>query len=185
MRVISGTAKGRILRSVPGPGTRPITDRAKSALFSILGNDLSGTTFLDLFAGTGQIGIEALSRGAERAVFVELGSAALRTIRENLRLTGLEARAEVVHQDVFAYLMRPPEPFDTVYVAPPQYREMWHQTLHLLDERPGWLDEHGWVIVQIHPVEFEERPLKTLTLFDQRKYGSVLLCFYRRREDEA
>ncbi len=184
MRVISGSAKGRILRSVPGPGTRPITDRAKSALFSILGNDLSGTTFLDLFAGTGQIGIEALSRGAERAVFVELGTAALRTIRENLRLTGLEERAEVVHQDVFAYLLRPPEPFDTIYVAPPQYRQLWHQTLQRIDERPEWLEETGWVIVQIHPVEFEERPLLHLELFDQRKYGSVMLCFYRKKTQE-
>ncbi len=181
MRVISGSAKGRVLRSVPGPGTRPITDRAKSALFSILGHDLSGTTFLDLFAGTGQIGIEALSRGAERAVFVELGSAALRTIRENLRLTGLEARAEVVHQDVFAYLQRPPEPFDTIYVAPPQYRQLWHQTLHRIDARPDWLEESGWVIVQIHPVEFEQRDLLHLELFDQRKYGSVMLCFYRKK----
>jgi len=104
MRVIAGKAKGRKLRSVPGPGTRPITDRAKSALFSILGESVQEATFLDLFAGTGQVGIEALSRGAARAVFVEQGEAALRTIHQNLSLTELQTGAEVRKADVFQYL---------------------------------------------------------------------------------
>lgn len=180
MRVIAGKAKGRQLRDVPGPGTRPMTDRAKSALFSILGEDVANARFLDLFAGTGQVGIEALSRGAAQAVFVEQGSAALRTIYENLALTGLEAGAKVVRADVFQYLAGPARPFDYIYIAPPQYRQLWAQTLWTLERQPGWLAEDGWAIVQIHPVEYEPLPLQTLQLFDQRKYGSVLLCFYRR-----
>ncbi|TET51100.1 MAG: 16S rRNA (guanine(966)-N(2))-methyltransferase RsmD, partial [Anaerolineales bacterium] len=84
MRVISGSAKGRQLASVPGGTTRPITDRAKSALFDIFGGDVIGCRFLDLFAGTGQVGIEALSRGGEEVVFVEKAAAALRTIHHNL-----------------------------------------------------------------------------------------------------
>jgi 16S rRNA (guanine966-N2)-methyltransferase len=181
MRVIAGKARGHRLKSVPGKGTRPITDRAKSALFSILGNDVIGCRFLDLFAGTGQVGIEALSRGAEEAVFVERGGAALRTIRANLAHTRLEAGARVVRGDVFDFLVRAADPgqgFDYVYVAPPQYRALWAKTLGVLDDTPSWLVEDGWVIVQIHPREYEERALQHLALFDQRRYGGVMLCFY-------
>jgi 16S rRNA (guanine966-N2)-methyltransferase len=180
VRVIAGKAKGRKLKSVPGTGTRPITDRAKSALFSILGNDVMGCRFLDLFAGTGQVGIEALSRGAQQAVFVERASAALRAIRQNLAHTGLEAQARVVRADVFDFLARMAEPFDYVYVAPPQYQGLWAETLQALNARPAWLAEDGWAIAQIHPKEYEPLALEQLALFDQRTYGSVMLCFYAR-----
>ena len=181
MRVIAGKAKGRKLHAVPGPGTRPMTDRAKSALFSILSEDVPEARFLDLFAGTGQVGIEALSRGAARAIFVEMNHAALRVIHSNLALTGLAALAEVVRDDVFHYLSAPPQPFDYIYVAPPQYRGLWIQTLRVLDALPGWLVEDGWAIAQINPVEYEPLTLDNLILFDQRKYGSVMLCFYMLR----
>ena len=181
MRVIAGKAKGRKLQAVPGPGTRPMTDRAKSALFSILGDDVRDASFLDLFAGTGQVGIEALSRGAARAVFVELQHAALRVIHSNLALTGLAGQAKVVRDDVFHYLAAPSQPFNYVYIAPPQYRGLWVQTLQSLDALPGWLAGDGWAIAQINPVEYEPVTLNNLTLFDQRKYGSVLLCFYMLR----
>ena len=182
MRVISGKAKGRKLKSVPGTGTRPITDRAKSALFSILGYDVVGCQFLDLFAGTGQVGIEALSRGGEGVVFVERASAAVRTIYENLNLTGLADHADVVRADVFAYLERDPSPFDYIYVAPPQYQELWAATLRVLDTLPEWLAEDGWAIAQIHPREYEELTLSNLFMFDRREYGSVMLCFYAKRD---
>lgn len=180
MRVIAGKAKGRRLKPVPGSGTRPITDRAKSALFSILGADVVGARFLDLFAGTGGVGIEALSRGAAEVVFVERGRAALRTIRGNLTHTGLSEEGHVEQANVFEYLARSPVPFDYVYVAPPQYHGLWAETLRALDQRPGWLYEDGWVIVQIHPREYEALPLQALIQFDQRTYGSVMLCFYQR-----
>ena len=180
MRVIAGKAKGRRLKPVPGHGTRPITDRAKSALFSILGADVIGSSFLDLFAGTGGVGIEALSRGASKAVFVERGGAALRTIRENLAHTRLTAGGRIERADVFEYLARPPTPFDYVYVAPPQYKGLWSNTLRTLDQQPRWLAEDGWIIAQIHPREYETLPLRTWTEFDRRTYGSVMLCFYQR-----
>jgi 16S rRNA (guanine(966)-N(2))-methyltransferase RsmD len=184
MRVIAGKAKSRNLHDVPGPGTRPITNRAKAALFSIIGPDVADARFLDLFAGTGQVGIEALSRGAAAATFVEKGSAALRTIHANLALTGLEAGTKVVSADVFQYLLGVPEPFDYIYIAPPQYRGLWRQALQMVDLHPEWLNEDGWVIVQIHPVEYESVELRTFELFDQREYGSVMLCFYQRRLDD-
>lgn len=179
MRVISGTAKGRALKPVPGEGTRPITDRVKESLFNILGADVRDARFLDLFAGTGGVGIEALSRGAKEAVFVEQGRAALETIRANLALTKLAERARVVRADVFAFLSGTPNaPFDYIYIAPPQYEGLWAETLRAIDGKPAWLSQDSQVIVQIHPVEFEPLALEHLALVDERKYGSTLLCFY-------
>ena len=178
MRVITGKAKGHRIRAVPGATTRPITDRAKSALFSILGEKVVGSRVLDLFAGTGQVAIEALSRGAESAVLVEQAPAAVGTIRLNLAHTGLAARARVVRADVFRFLERPPEPFDLIYVAPPQYHGLWARTLEVLDRHEGWLAPEGLVVVQIHPREFESLALGRLALSDRRDYGSVTLLFY-------
>ncbi len=187
MRVIAGKAKGRQLYSVRGPGTRPMTNRAKSALFSILESHIRDADFLDLFAGTGQVGIEALSRGARHATFVELEPAALRAIQSNLKTTKLGDGADVVRADVFKYLQRAPRAFDYIFVAPPQYRGWWEQTMNLLDARPEWIGDDGWIIVQINPTEYESLELENLVLFDQRTYGSVMLCFYAQpfEEDES
>jgi 16S rRNA (guanine(966)-N(2))-methyltransferase RsmD len=182
MRVISGQSKGRKLRAVPGDKTRPITDRVKQALFDILSGDVVGSHFLDLFAGTGSVGIEALSRGAKQAVFVEQSAAAVRVIRRNLETTQLANRARIVRADVFAFLSRPrveEAPFDFVYVAPPQHRGLWADTLLALDaETHPLLSNESLVIVQIHPKEHTLLPLTHLALTDQRHYGSTLLCFY-------
>lgn len=178
MRVIAGKSKGHRLRSVPGGWTRPITARAKSALFSIIGNGVVGCCFLDLFAGTGQVGIEALSRGAAEAVLVEQARPALHTIRQNLAHTRLEGGAHVVRADVFAFLTRDVGAFDYVFIAPPQYRGLWSQTLHVLDRNTAWLADDAWAIAQIHPREYEDLTLARLGLFDQRTYGGVMLCFY-------
>jgi 16S rRNA (guanine966-N2)-methyltransferase len=179
MRVISGSAKGRKLKSVPGEGTRPITDRVKESLFDILAGDVAGCRFLDLFAGTGGVGIEALSRGAAQATFVEQGRAALETIRANLTHTHMEERARVVRSDVFTFLAHPPDtPFDFIYVAPPQYKGLWLETLRALDAGPAWLAADGAIIVQIHPREFQPIELQHYELVDERKYGSTALYFY-------
>ena len=178
MRVIAGKAKGMQLQPVPGTGTRPISDRVKEALFNILGRDVVGARVLDLFAGTGSVGIEALSRGAEQAVFVEKQPKAVSTIQANLRHTRLQAGARIVRADVFQYLRGQAEPFDLVYVAPPQYEGLWAKTLLALEANPGWVSDQGLVVVQIFPKELEDLPLQTLRLVDERKYGSTLLCFY-------
>ncbi|MFN3929594.1 MAG: RsmD family RNA methyltransferase, partial [Thermoflexus sp.] len=149
------------------------------------GPAVAGARILDLFAGTGSVGIEALSRGAAEAVFVEKDPRAIRVLRENLRETGLADRARVVRADVFAFLRSEPlGSFDLIYIAPPQYRGWWRRTLELLDERPAWLSAQGIAVVQIHPREFEEVPLRHLGLADRRDYGSTHLLFYRRREEE-
>ncbi len=179
MRVIAGEAKGRRLHSVPGQCTRPITDRVKESLFNILAGRLVDARFLDLFAGTGSVGIEALSRGAREATFVELHNRALTTIRRNLEETGLGERASVVRRDVFDFLTHDEgQAFDIIYVAPPQYKGLWARTLRALDGSP-LLGPETLVVVQIHPKEFEPLQLTRLLLSDSRKYGSTLLCFYQ------
>jgi 16S rRNA (guanine966-N2)-methyltransferase len=179
MRVIAGAAKGVQLQAVPGSGTRPISDRVKEAVFNILGDTIIGSRVLDLFAGTGSVGIEALSRGAEEAVFVEKHPKAVATLRTNLHRTRLDAKARVFQADVFKFLNGDCSPFDLIYIAPPQYRGLWRDTLLALDSRPGWLDPAGLAIVQIFPKEMEPLTLSTMLLYDQRKYGSTLLCFYQ------
>lgn len=183
LRVISGSAKGRKLKLVPGDATRPIMDRVKEALFNILGASVIDTHWLDLFAGSGSVGIEALSRGASHCLFLDTNRQAIRTIYDNLKHTRLADRAEVRRTDAFSVLANDPRPdvaFDVIYVAPPQYEGMWARALHAIDARPAWLLPDGIAIAQIHPKEYEPLPLKTLELYDQRKYGNTLLCFYER-----
>jgi 16S rRNA (guanine966-N2)-methyltransferase len=181
MRVIAGEAKGRTLKAVPGTGTRPISDKVKESLFNILGARIPDCRFLDLFAGTGSVGIEALSRGAEEATFIEKAPKAVRVIRENLQRTELDDWARVRRVDAYDYLAHAAECFDVIYVAPPQYRGMWSKTLLALDERP-LLSQGGVIVVQIFPKEFEDIVLEHYVLYDQRTYGSTLLCFYRYRD---
>src|SRR5262249_33079679 len=151
------------------------------ALFNILSDNIYGATFLDLYAGTGSVGIEALSRGAERVVFVENARLAIRTIEENLKATRLEDRAEIVRADVFDYLgQTEPESFEYIYIAPPQYKELWLDTLKLIDQQPDHLFPDGMVIVQIDPQEKQEVALEVLKAVDERHYGNTLLWFFER-----
>jgi 16S rRNA (guanine966-N2)-methyltransferase len=181
LRVIAGTARGRRLQSVPGDSTRPITDRTKESLFNILGGDIQGATFLDLFAGTGSVGIEALSRGAAFARFLDKNQNAIHTIRANLQQTRTNERADVIRMDSFQYLNNVPDKaFDYVYIAPPQYKELWKRAVIELDNNPSWLSLDAWVVVQIHPIEYATANLKNLTEFDLRRYGSTMLVFYER-----
>lgn len=180
-RIIAGQVKGFRLQSVPGNSTRPITDRVKGALFNILEGDIQGATLLDLFAGTGSVGIEALSRGAEYVLFIDNNHKAIETLRSNIEHTGFKSQATITHSDAFTFLRKPSEKqYDYIYIAPPQYQGLWLQALQQIDSDPFLLTQDGWVIVQINPIENKLVELKNLTEFDQRKYGDTLLIFYRR-----
>lgn len=182
LRVNSGKAKGRRLKDVPGDTTRPVTDMVKQALFNILGTDVQDSAWWDLFGGTGAIGIEALSRGAAFVRFSELNRLPVETIKSNLQATGFSAQAEVRRGDAFAMLAAPPDrQFDYIYIAPPQYKEMWSQALLVLEANPGWLSKGAWVVVQIHPREERTLELKNLDRFEERKYGSTLLLFFEKK----
>ncbi|HEX3639838.1 MAG TPA: 16S rRNA (guanine(966)-N(2))-methyltransferase RsmD [Ktedonobacteraceae bacterium] len=201
MRVVTGEAKGRKLKTPKTAGTRPIMDRVKTALFDILSTQVEDARFLDLFAGTGSVGIEALSRGARHATFIEMNTKILKLVRENLQITQLADRAETLHSDAFKFLQAhqvqqsaqnahvpvlssvagQQRTYDIIYVAPPQYEELAARALALIDSSI-LIAEDGLVIVQIHPKErsgVAAVECQHLVLTDERRYGSTLLMFYR------
>lgn len=186
-RIIAGSARGMRLQSVPGDTTRPITDMVKGALFNILGQDVIDSSWLDLFGGTGSVGLEALSRGASFTRFIDLNRSAVETIKTNLERTRLKDHPhQVIQADAFAVLKRAPDRiFDYIFIAPPQYKGLWQQALRDLDQNTAWLHDNSWVIVQIDPVEYESLNLIYLEEFEQRKYGNTLLVFYQIRLDES
>ena len=129
MRVVAGSAKGKPLLLVPGSGTRPIMDRVKESLFDILRPRIDGMRVLDLFAGSGSVGIEALSQGADFCTFIDRDRGAVATIKKNLASTGLAERALVLHTDALGFLVGLEQTFDLIYVAPPQYKRLWVEAL--------------------------------------------------------
>lgn len=183
IRVIAGIAKGRQLKLVPGDSTRPIMDRVKESLFNIIGRDIYDATFIDLFAGTGSVGIEALSRGASHCMFIDLERQAIETIRDNLQRTKLIEKATIKRTNALALIAKPPpHRFDFIYVAPPQYQQLWLKALQALDRHPEWIPVDTNVIVQIDPTEEVVVEFNHLELIDQRRYGNTLLLFYIARE---
>ena len=184
MRITTGRAKGRMLKSVPGDITRPITDRVKQAVFNIVADDVLQSTWLDLFAGTGAVGIEALSRGAKHVTFIDQNAQAIRTIEANLKATQLTQSTRVIRQDALKYIAgHPNASYGFIYVAPPQYQGLWAEALVAIDHQPKWLEQNGAIIVQIDPREFHEVALKNFELVDRRKYGATMLCFYEQKEE--
>ncbi len=180
-RIISGTARGIRLRVAPGDITRPITDRVKEALFNIIGGDIMDSTWLDLFGGTGSVGIEALSRGASFVQFIDINHDAIVAIKENLIKTHLKEKAQTFQKDALRFLQQEAsQRYDYIFIAPPQYKDLWKSTLNLVDHNPDWLVDDGWIVVQIDPVEYEPLTLQNFHEIEQRKYGSTLLLFYER-----
>ena len=179
MRVITGKARGVTLKTPNGMQTRPTTDRVKEALFSIIQFDIPGARVLDLFGGTGQLGIEALSRGATKAVFVDAGEEACKLIRHNLRLTKLEQEASVIRADYLDYLKRSKEKFDIIFLDPPYAEVFLENALKLVTE----ID-----ILQTNGIIITERPLgkelpwefEGYTRSKDYKYGNTLLALYRK-----
>src|SRR5689334_9499989 len=170
LRVIAGKAKGRKLKSVPGDTTRPITDRVKEALFNIIAGDLLDSNWWDVFAGTGAVGIEALSRGAAFVRFSDSNRLPVEIIRSNVEQCGFKSQSEIRRGDAFTFLSSAPDKaFEYIYIAPPQYQEMWAKALELADENIGWLADDGWVIAQIDPKEYQPLTLENLEEFEQRR----------------
>ena len=179
MRVITGSARGIQLKTPEGMTTRPTTDRVKEAMFSIIHFEIPGASVLDLFGGTGQLGIEALSRGAKSAVFVDAGEPACRLIRENLKRTKLEGQGRVVRSDYLDYLRRSREQFDIILLDPPYAEVFLENALKCITEID--ILRQGGIIVA-------ERPLGKELPWDfpgyerskDYKYGKTLLTVYRK-----
>ncbi len=181
MRVITGSARGRRLKELEGMETRPTTDRVKEGVFNIIQFDIEGRRVLDLFAGTGQLGIETLSRGAAAAVFVEQRRDAAALVRENLKLTGLTDRARVVNGDAMAFLSSAKEKFDLIFIDPPYAADLWESALEAIS-RFDILSDHG-IIVCESPVE-REMPELAAPYFLHRtyRYGKIKVTTYHREE---
>ena len=159
-------------------------DQVRSALFSILGGLVGGSRFLDLFAGTGSVGIEALSRGASFAVFVDASREAVQIIERNLRELGLAPRAEILQDDVFRALERlhrRGERFDLIFIGPPYGRDLAHKTLEHLGEL-SLLRDDAVAVTEVFKKEPLEDRYGPLELVDERTYGDNVLKFYRRRD---
>jgi 16S rRNA (guanine(966)-N(2))-methyltransferase RsmD len=179
MRVITGKARGVTLKTPEGLATRPTTDRVKEALFSIIQFDIPGCRVLDLFGGSGQLGIEALSRGATAAVFVDVSETACKLIRENLRRTKLESYAQVVRNDYMDYLRKCRQQFDVIFLDPPYAEVFLENSLNCITE----ID-----ILQTNGIIVTERPLDKELLMEfpgftrskDYKYGNTLITLYRK-----
>ena len=179
MRVITGKARGIVLKTPDGMATRPTSDRVKEALFSIIQFEVPAARVLDLFGGTGQLGIEALSRDAKSAVFVDEREDACRLIRENLRRTKLEQNAKVIRSDYMAYLKRCKDQFDIIILDPPYAEVFLENSLKMITE----ID-----ILQTGGIIVTERPLGKELPWDfpgfsrskDYKYGNTLITIYRK-----
>ena len=183
MRVTGGTGKGRRLRVPPGDRVRPTSDKVKQALFNILGSRLEGAVFLDLFAGTGGIGIEALSRGAGRAVFVDDSRKSLDAVRHNIGQAGFGDVASVVASKAETFIRKTGDRFDIVFLDPPYTTEI--APLLELIAGSDLLEPDGVVVAE----HFEKQPsparVGTFVLVREAVYGDTVLAFYRKQEPEA
>ena len=179
MRVITGKARGIQLKTPDGMQTRPTADRVKEALFSIIHFDIPGAKVLDLFGGTGQLGIEALSRGADSAVFVDAREDACRIIRENLKRTKLEGQGKVVRCDYLDYLRRCKEQFNIIILDPPYAEVFLENALKCITEID--ILQTGGIIVTERPLG-KELPYEFdgFTRSKDYKYGNTLLTLYRK-----
>ena len=179
MRVVSGKAKGISLKTPDGILTRPTADRVKEAMFSIIQFDIPGARVLDLFGGTGQLGIEAISRGAKNAVFVDSREDACRLIRENLKRANMLSEGTVVRSDYLAYLTRCKDSFDIVLLDPPYAEEFLENSLKLITEID--ILQSGGIIIAERPLG-KELPWEFSGYSRSRdyKYGKTLLTVYRK-----
>ncbi len=174
MRIIAGKYRGRVLKAFRGEEIRPTADRVKESLFQILSSRLPSSDVLDLFAGSGALGLEALSRGAERVVFNDVSPESLSVLRANLSL--LKVKAEIMERDFSACLMSVAGKFDLIFADPP-YRAAYTEEILRLTAMHNLLKEGGLVIVES---EREEVPIDGWTVYDARSYGRTKITMFTR-----
>ncbi|MBU4362623.1 16S rRNA (guanine(966)-N(2))-methyltransferase RsmD [bacterium] len=180
MRIVAGKNKGNILKSPKDLSVRPTSEKVREALFDILGTSVKETSFLDLFAGTGAVGIEALSRGAREVIFIEKELKCIKIIKENLEKTGNSQNAIVYKIDFFSglkLLVKKNYLFDYIFLDPPYSIGLVNISLLEIAKLPI-LRHNGLVIAQHHKKEKVMENLNNLRLFNQRRYGECYLSFY-------
>ncbi|MDR0862067.1 MAG: 16S rRNA (guanine(966)-N(2))-methyltransferase RsmD [Oscillospiraceae bacterium] len=181
MRVISGALRGKKLREPTGMDVRPTTDMVKESIFNIIQFDIEGRRALDLFSGTGQIGIEALSRGAASVVFVDAAKDSIALTRENIKLAGVEDAATVVQSDAMSYLARG-ERFDLIFLDPPYDSPFLERSLEKIIEF-DILKEHGIIICETRADRKTPEVSAPLVPMREYRYGKVKLALFGRSEE--
>jgi len=178
VRIISGSLGGRKIEAPDNTKTHPMGERVRNALFNIIGDDVKGAEVLDAFAGTGAVGIEALSRGAHSAVFVESDRVAQNVLEKNKELLGLGANATIVHSTVEKWLnLTKPSQFDIIFADPPYDNPQFSTASNLL----GLLKPNGLMVLS-HPGRSETPTRTGVVVVDNRSYGTAELTFYRRED---
>ncbi|MCR8845396.1 16S rRNA (guanine(966)-N(2))-methyltransferase RsmD [Paenibacillus sp. SC116] len=186
MRVISGTARGRSLKAVPGMNTRPTTDKVKEALFSMIGPYFDGGTALDLFAGTGGLGIEALSRGIDHAVFIDMDPKAIETIKHNVNAARVAEKAEIFRNDAkraLKAIAKRDMKFDLVFMDPPYRMTDADEMLTTMLEQE-MLSEHAIVVIEHDSNYTYPEQIGSMDCFRNAKYGEIALSLYKKKQDE-
>ncbi len=185
MRITGGHSRGRLLSPLKGLGIRPTSDRVKEAFFNILGQDITGFKVLDLFAGTGALGIEAISRGAESALFIDKSRQSINLIKKNLEVCGFEDKASVLQWDLMKGLnLNHPMKnglFDLVFVDPPYGKDLIPPTLKFLSEEKILAGSFTIVVESSRDDELPSE-IGTMELFDTRRYGTTKIDFYHNRK---
>jgi len=179
MRIISGEFRGRRLDTLPGLGTRPTSEKTKEAMFSIIQFEIEGRKVLDLFAGSGQLGLEALSRGARECVFVESDRAAAAVVKANIERCGAGDRAKLINADFRTALHRTSEPYDIIIIDPPFESKYREEALGLIDQF-DILSENGIIIVESDKRTDMPETVGSLSRGRQYLYGKTRLTLYRR-----
>jgi len=182
MRVISGSARGCVLQTAPGLGTRPTADRVKQALFNILMYDVQGKTVIDLFAGSGALGIEALSRGAHFAWFVERDKQALCALEQNLAKTHLGDHAKILRGDAMQLLVRIDGKADLVFLDPPYHQTLAQQAIEAI-VKADLLADGGIIVAETAADEDIFDGFYDIKRYNLRKYGKIILNFYKKGID--
>lgn len=178
MRIIGGEYRSRILADIKGDNVRPTSDRAREALFNILGLRVRGARVLDLFAGSGALGIESLSRGAKEATFNDVSKDSVAIVKKNLALLKAEEKARVYQTDFAAFLNLAKAPFDLIFIDPPYRFDYGEKALQIISDK-GLLTENG-IAVYERDCPFAGE-IAGLDKFDERKYGKAFLTFFRRK----
>ena len=182
MRVISGSARGCVLQTAPGLGTRPTADKVKQALFNILMYDVQGKTVIDLFAGSGALGIEALSRGAHFAWFGEQDKQALGALEKNLEKTRLADCAKILRGDALQMLVQIDGKVDLVFLDPPYHQTLAQRAIQVI-AKMDLLTDGGIIVAETAADEAIFDGFGDIKRYDIRKYGKIILNFYKKSID--
>ena len=177
MRIISGTAKGRKLKTLVGDNVRPTSDKVKEAIFSAIQFDIEGRRFLDLFAGSGQMGLEALSRGAKSATFIDSSAESVKVCKENISALGFEADSRLIRSDALSFLNLCSDKFDIAFLDPPYAAGILEKALPLVCDK---MSDFGTIICE-HPQEVTlPEEIKGFSVYKKYRYGKINVTTYKK-----